>query len=481
MFIQGSQRGGGLDLATHLLNDQDNDHVEVMELRGVASSDLTNAFLEIEASAACTRATNPFFSVQLCPPIGTDMERDHSAYKKACSMIEEEFPDLANQPRAIVFHEKNGRRHAHAVWSRIDTEKVKAVQLSHDWPALQRVSRAMFREYGLEMPKGYENSNEADPLNYTRQQWQQCKRIGEDPRDIKRIIQEAFQHSDSRQAFAAALEGHALMLARGDQRGFVMVHHSGEALGLGRYLAKGTRIKEMRERLGDEKHCITVDQAREQLRARMTAAAEKKVDDLKRRHAREAKPYRDIVLELRETQRGERQALKDMQGERTAQEELVRGQRLRKGLIAWWDRFTGTHGRVTKQNREEAEAAHERDLKQAEAQIKAQLEDRRRVQEKINEQNATHTYERNRERGELGHWLSLDKDSARHALQAHTAEIEQTKEDWKERQRHDRRDMRGLFKTEATAEQQAKKDAFRRDLNERDKRGREDKGPEREM
>lgn len=476
MFIQGSQRGGGLDLAQHLLNDLDNDHIEVHEIRGLVARDLTDAFLEIEAHATGTRATNPFFSVQLCPPIGTDMEHDHAAYKRACSMIENEFPDLANQPRAIVYHEKNGRRHAHVVWSRIDTERMKAVQLSHDWPALQRVSRAMFREYGLEMPKGYENSRESDPYNYTRQQWQQCKRIGEDPRDIKRLIQEAFQHSDSPQAFAAALEGHALMLARGDQRGFVVVHHSGEALGLGRYLAKGTRIAAMRERLGDEKQCITVDQAREQLSARMTASAEKKVDDLKRRHAREDKPLRGVVLELRDVQRVERQALGEMQGERTAHEELARAQRLRAGLMGWWDRFTGQRGRISKDNHAEAEAARERDLKQAEEQIKAQLEDRRRVQEKIDQQNARHTAERNQERAVLGYWLSLDKDSARHDLQAHAAEIEQVKGGWKERQRDG--SMHSLFKTEAMSERERKKEEFMRDLKERAERTRDDRGME---
>ena len=172
MLCKGSQRGGGLDLAQHLLNDLDNDHIEVHEIRGVAARDLTDAFLEIEAHAAGTRAKQAFFSVQLSPPKGSHIEHDHAAYERAAALIEEKYPDLAKQPRAIVFHEKEGRRHGHVVWSRIDTERVKAVQLSHSKLKLREVSRTMYREYGLEMPAGYQNSRDADPRNYDLTVWQ---------------------------------------------------------------------------------------------------------------------------------------------------------------------------------------------------------------------------------------------------------------------------------------------------------------------
>jgi len=53
-----------------------------------------------------------------------------------------------------------------------------------------------------------------------RRFWQQAKRLGEDPRDLKKIIQEAWTRSDSRAGFERALEQNALHLARGDKRGF---------------------------------------------------------------------------------------------------------------------------------------------------------------------------------------------------------------------------------------------------------------------
>jgi len=55
---------------------------------------------------------------------------------------------LTDQPRVIVFHEKNGRRHAHAAWSRIDSNEMKAIPLSYDHPKLQEVSRELHIEHG---------------------------------------------------------------------------------------------------------------------------------------------------------------------------------------------------------------------------------------------------------------------------------------------------------------------------------------------
>ena len=46
MIIKGSQRGGGKQLAQHLLRLDENDHVEVHELRGFVSEDVTAAFKE---------------------------------------------------------------------------------------------------------------------------------------------------------------------------------------------------------------------------------------------------------------------------------------------------------------------------------------------------------------------------------------------------------------------------------------------------
>lgn len=49
MILVGSQRGGAGNLARHLLNDKDNDHVSVHELCGFTARDLKGAFEEAHA------------------------------------------------------------------------------------------------------------------------------------------------------------------------------------------------------------------------------------------------------------------------------------------------------------------------------------------------------------------------------------------------------------------------------------------------
>ena len=51
MIPKASQRGGGKDLATHLLNAFDNEYVEVAEVSGAIAPDLQGAFAEWEAIA----------------------------------------------------------------------------------------------------------------------------------------------------------------------------------------------------------------------------------------------------------------------------------------------------------------------------------------------------------------------------------------------------------------------------------------------
>ncbi len=125
-------------------------------------------------------------------------------FEAAIARVEEQL-GLSAQPRAIVFHEKEGRRHAHAVWSRIDMEKMKAVQMSFDHEKLKSLSRELFLEHGWKIPRGLVNSEERNPKNFTHAEWQQAKRIGKDPRAIRTDIQDAWAISDSKAAFRHAM------------------------------------------------------------------------------------------------------------------------------------------------------------------------------------------------------------------------------------------------------------------------------------
>ncbi len=127
MILKGSQRGNAAKLARHLMNIQDNEHVELHELRGFVSEEqLLDALLEAQAVAKGTRCQQHLFSLSLNPPEGERV--DVGSFETAIEMVEQRL-GLDGHPRAIVFHEKEGRRHAHAVWSRIDAETMTAKNL----------------------------------------------------------------------------------------------------------------------------------------------------------------------------------------------------------------------------------------------------------------------------------------------------------------------------------------------------------------
>ena len=68
MILVGSQRGGARQLAEHLLNDRDNDHVRVVEVRGFVAGDLPGAMREAQAIAKGTSCRQHVFSLSLNPP-----------------------------------------------------------------------------------------------------------------------------------------------------------------------------------------------------------------------------------------------------------------------------------------------------------------------------------------------------------------------------------------------------------------------------
>lgn len=153
-----SQRGLGQDLATHLLNEHDNEIMEVAEVRGAVADDFHGAFAEWELQAKyLTKCSKYLYSLSVNPdPKQEGLSRDQ--YFDYINRIEAKL-GLTGQPRAIVFHTKYDRAHAHVVWSRIDMDKEKAIQLSHDRPKLMDVTKEFARDHGLYLPDGYFKDN----------------------------------------------------------------------------------------------------------------------------------------------------------------------------------------------------------------------------------------------------------------------------------------------------------------------------------
>ena len=274
MILKGSQRSGGQNLATHLMRTDENEHVHIHEISGFASDTLHMAFKEAQAVSMGTRCQQYLFSLSLNPPETENVSIE--TFEDAIAKIEKKL-GLVDQPRAIVFHEKEARRHCHVVWSRIDASEMKAKQLSHFKRKLTDVSRELYLEHNWKMPRGLENPALRDPTNFTLAEWQQAKRTNIDPREIKSAIQKCWEISDGKATFGHALKERGFHLARGDRRGFVAIDYNGEVYSLSRAL--NLKAKDLKAKLGDAADLPSVQDTKHQISQTMTPALKNHISE----------------------------------------------------------------------------------------------------------------------------------------------------------------------------------------------------------
>jgi hypothetical protein len=360
MILHGNQRGGAKDLALHLIKDE-NETVQVVDVRGFISQDVMGALNESYAMSRATKCRQHLFSLSLNPPKG-EVVSDQD-YLDAAELAEKRL-GLSKQPRIIVFHEKYGsdgqlRKHAHAVWSRIDTQRMKAVQLSYTKRKLADVGRELYIRHGWRMPHGFIDPTRRDPKNFTLAEWQQAKRQGRDAKTLKAMFQERWAISDSVGGFAHALEEQGFILAKGDRRGFVAVDYKGEAYSISRWV--GVKAKAVREKLGDPDTLPSVQQAH----AKAAGQVAKRLQELRNQQHAKAKRF-DAVFARRadnqdKTLNHSQAQLDAWLDSRAQQEEAVRQARIRKGILGFIDRLTGYRRKMAERNAQEREAAHARD------------------------------------------------------------------------------------------------------------------------
>ncbi len=377
MILVGNQRGGAKDLAQHLLKAE-NEHVEVHELRGFASHNLMAALNEAYAISKATRCKQFLFSLSLNPPKDENVSTE--TFEKVIEQAEEKL-GLTGQPRAIVFHEKNGRRHCHAVWSRIKTDEMKAVQLSFTKQKLTELSRELYLEHGWMMPDGLRQAHARDPRNFTLAQWQQAKRIGKDPKQIKAVFQECWSISNTQSAFIQALKEHGYVLARGDRRGLVAVDHRGEVFAVAKWV--GIKTKEVRERLTDEKSLLSVDETRiriaKDMSARLETISQEQENALETRRA-ELEEKRQILIRQH---RFERKKLHDAQQSHWQHKQQEWRSNFNTGFRGLFDRLTGKRHKIEERNEQDAWNVEMRQQQERDALIFEQLETRRAMQSRI--------------------------------------------------------------------------------------------------
>jgi hypothetical protein len=378
MILNGNERGNAGNLSRHLLNTRDNDHVELHELRGFVADDLHGALQECEAVAMGTRCQNHLFSLSLSPPEFADVAID--VFEDAIARIEGEL-GLDDQPRAIVFHEKEGRRHAHAVWSKVDGAQMKAINLSFYKRKLTAISKQLFLEQGWPMPEGLRDPRMRDPLKFTLEDWQKAKRTGLDPQQTKALLRECWNISDSQESFEAALREKGFWLAHGDRRNFIAVNWKGEVHSLSR--ACGAKVKEFKSRLGDPHQLRSVDETKAFIGALLTPKLKAWAEDAHAKAKQASLTLQFQREQIVERHRKARAQMKDAQQTRRIAEEQMRAARTPRGLRGLWGWISGKNRKIRQFNEAEIGQEQIRDRAERHALIQKQLMERRALQRTV--------------------------------------------------------------------------------------------------
>lgn len=372
MIIKASQRSFGQELAAHLLNERDNEVVEVHAIRGFMSDTLYGAFQEAENISRSTKCHQYLFSVSLSPP--KDAHVTTAQFEDAVSRLSDKL-GLANQPHAIVFHEKDARRHCHVVYSRIDAEEMKAINLPFFKNKLMELSVDLYLENDWALPQGFVDRTKRNPLNFTLAEWQQAKRIGSDPKLTKYTLKQCWNTSDNKAAFESALNEHGYVLAKGDRRGYVAVDWRGEVYSLSRWCE--VKPKALKERLGEPKALPSVEQTRGKLDQALVSRMKTLHTEIKNAYAPAFSRLQSQKDAIKRGHLQEREALKQSLELRQIEEQQARQTRFAKGMKGMWHRLTGRHAKVKAQNEIEAYQSLIRDQAEKDALVFRQIEERR--------------------------------------------------------------------------------------------------------
>jgi len=377
MILKGNTRSNASGLAKHLENTRDNDHVTIHELRGFASEDFSEGLLEVEAMAKGTRCQKEFYSLSFNPP--KDVSADREVFLDAIAQSEKKL-GFENLPRAIIFHEKYGRQHAHVVWSRIDPETGLARDIKHDHLKLQSLSIDLYRQHGWELPAGLRDKAQAKKENFNLAE---ARRADEGQSDIissrERIV-EAWDRSEDKKSFEAALAENNLILANG-KRGFVVVDLQGDINAVPRSVGERKRVVEAR--LGSPISLPSAEDAKTHMKDLRTRLKDQVVETQRVKQYQALAALSSEKQQMVDRQRTEREKLLKAQEKRQTIEARARADRLRSGLVGIWDRLTGRYQRTKRENLVDKEACNLRDAKETQKLVSTQITERQELQLRI--------------------------------------------------------------------------------------------------
>ncbi len=244
MIVKGGSRKSGSFFATHLMKTEENERVSITEMKGLYAEDLPEAFRELRALAAGTRAENYFYHASINPR--EDERLTPEQWEFAVNRLEENL-GLSGHVRFQVEHEKEGRTHRHIVWSRVDPDTMTITSDSFTYLAHDKTRAELEKAFDHEptsptpQPSQRKSREIPDWENFRAQE------SGIDPKEVKAEVTALWKQSDSAEAFIAALQHGGYTLCQGD-RGYCILDKAGDVHSLVRRI-EGVKTADIRARL----------------------------------------------------------------------------------------------------------------------------------------------------------------------------------------------------------------------------------------
>ena len=262
MIFKGRARADGGKLATYLLSGK-NEQVRVLDVRGTiiderSAAGLKAALGDMDELGKMTRAKSSLFHLAINPDARDRMTGEdwRASVDKA-----EKALGLEGHPRAIVGHVYEGKEHLHVVWSRVDVEERKCVEMSFSHLKLCRAAREIEIELGLkQIPARARGAHKLNQHIKDIQQQQEAR--SETPREtLNAAVAGVWKNAGSAEEFKTMIEEAGYQLASG-KRGVLVMDSALETYSIPRCV-EGVKVKDVRERLGDLQGLPTVEEVRQ--------------------------------------------------------------------------------------------------------------------------------------------------------------------------------------------------------------------------
>lgn len=267
--------------AQHLQNIEENERAELKQIRGLHADTLPEALEAMQRQARINPRTKNFmYHADFNPRRDEQLTKEER--DRALEIFETERGIPSDAARIIMEHVKNGRRHWHVIWYRLD-HNGRPFPDSLDAQVAHHAGENISKELGLEKVISPFTREPGTPRSERAPKaWEMLRgmKTGIDARDVKAEVTELRQQCANGIEFYAALEKHGYILAHGDkiiagERALMIIDPAGNDYHLPRYIA-GMNGKQVNEFMRDVDRASlpSIQQAKEQQQERRIAALE---------------------------------------------------------------------------------------------------------------------------------------------------------------------------------------------------------------